>query len=193
MKKSTIADETTSARTKDDQGTEDDLSTSAPLEQNRLLPAAFCPQTKDIAHLYIGCDVQTKDGIGKLIGIVKDEVFIDYRGYENKGYTDEFGNEYDFVFLENEYFVNDVKLMLRPLSDMKEDEAIEVTKPIVVYGDLSNVRKYETWENQFGKIVVSWGEGLREKYCPQSETAFTSKQIVYLLSRNFDLFGMSVK
>lgn len=180
--------------TADDKSTKDEPALGqAQIAQNHMLPAAFRPKTKDIAHLYIGCDVQTKHGVGKLIGIVKDEAFVDYRGYENKGYIDEFGTEYDFIFLENEYFLNDIKLKLRQLSEMTIEEAIEVTKPVVIYGDLENVRKYTTWENPFGQIVVSWGDGLREKYVPQTETSFTSKQIIYLLSRHFDLFGVSAK
>jgi len=85
---------------------------------------------------------------------------------------------------------SDCKPILRRLDSMTEEEAIEVTKPVVVYGDLPNVRKYETWENPFGKIVVSWGNGLREKYVPQDETAFTVGQFTYLLSRGFDLFNL---
>jgi len=82
-------------------------------------------ELKDFIHLYLGCEVKTRDGIGKLIGIVKDEAFVDYRGYGNKGYTDEFGNEYDFVFLENEYFIKDVQPILRTLDDMTDTEQDE--------------------------------------------------------------------
>ena len=83
-----------------------------------------------------------------------------------------------------------IKPVLRPLSDMTVEEAIEVTKPVVIYGDLPNVRKYETWENPFGKIVVSWGNGLREKYVPQDEKSFTADQFVFLIKKRFDLFEL---
>lgn len=79
-------------------------------------------ELKDYLNLYLGCSVETIDGTGKLIGIIKDEAFVDYRGYNNKGSTDEFGNEYDFVLVENEYFIKDVKPILRPLSDMTKEE-----------------------------------------------------------------------
>ena len=133
-------------------------------------------QLKDVIHFYLGQDLRIYDkatekwsGWKKLTPKVLDYVLQS----EISGYLVNF----------------EMQLSLRRLDSMTEEEAIEVTKPVVVYGDLPNVRKYETWKNPFGKIVVSWGNGLREKYVPQDETSFTVGQFTYLLSRGFWLFG----
>jgi len=120
-------------------------------------------QLKDVIHFYLGQEIEM-NGVRFILTPSRLETILNgYTGY---------------------------KLCTRRLDSMTEEEAIEVTKPVVVYGDLPNVRKYETWENPFGKIVVSWGSGLREKYVPQDETAFIVSQFTYLLSRGFDLFNL---
>lgn len=82
-----------------------------------------------------------------------------------------------------------VKPLLRPLSDMTEEEAIEVTKPIVIYG-YTEGRSYETYRNSFGQIVVSWGISHLERYVPQSEQHYTTEQFIYLIKQGFDIFGL---
>lgn len=77
---------------------------------------------EDVANFYIGCDCKTTDGIGKLIGIVKDKFFIDYRGHINEGYKDELGDQYDFVFLSNEYPISGLKPLLRNCFSITEQE-----------------------------------------------------------------------
>jgi hypothetical protein len=144
---------------------------------------------EDYIKYYIGCVVQTDtkqaQGEGKPFKLAIG-CLVDY---------DIFGDALCGIVLQGEgemelYAPRRIKLFLRPLSDMNTEEAIEVTKPVVVYGSLPNVRKYETWTNPFGKIVVSWGDGLREKYAPQTETSFTAEQFHYLIKQGFDLFGL---
>jgi hypothetical protein len=79
--------------------------------------------------------------------------------------------------------------ILRPLSDMTEEEAIELTKPVVMYGWSPNM-KYETYRNSFGKIVVTWGDSHLQKNVPQDATAFVPEQIPYLLEKRFDIFNL---
>jgi hypothetical protein len=79
---------------------------------------------QDLA-MFIGCDVQTTKGIGSLIEIVLNKSFcckVDYRGHNNKGYTDPNGVEYGFIYLEEDLPVPIIKPILRPLSDMTEEE-----------------------------------------------------------------------
>ncbi len=133
-------------------------------------PVVRSPLLKDYMHLFLGCNV-----------------FIDS---PNAAFNKDILDCDLLERLYNDLPIDLYKLILRPLSDMTEDEAIELTKPIVVYGDLENVRKYETYKNIYGRIVVSWGEGLREKYSPMDETFFSPKQIFFLLSNHFDLFGL---
>ena len=86
--------------------------------------------------------------------------------------------------------LSEIKPILRPLSDITEAEAKAVTEFTGSYGDTPGQRTYKTWKNQFGKIVVSWGQGLREKYVPQDETIYKPEQFTYLLKQGFDLFGL---
>lgn len=92
-------------------------------------------QFTEVAHHFIGFDVKTSNGIGKLIGIVKDEAFVDYRGYTNKGYVDEFGTEYDFIYQENEYLIQNIKPICKPLSKFKDINVLDFSE---INCDLSN-------------------------------------------------------
>jgi hypothetical protein len=141
---------------------------------------------EDYLHLYLGCDVQA-DGnlVGKLLGysargFKEDDVMVFY--------TVQMSDDEDYwTVFNDDRSMDRIKPILRPLSDMTQEEAIETTKPVVIYG---NVRKYEVYENSFGKKVVSWGESMREKYVPQDETCYVPRQFVFLLSKHFDLFGL---
>lgn len=118
----------------------------------------------DYLHLYIGCKLE-RGGIvtHNLLAAAEEAAFDAYL---------------------------DFKPILRPISSMTKEEAIEVTKPVVAYGDIPNRRVYITYKNSFGDIIVSWGEGIREKYSPTKETAFSPQQFHYLLSKHFDLFNL---
>lgn len=136
-------------------------------------------ELKDYLHLYLGCEC-----------IIENKLKVVLCGFEQNGHK-----IYPVIRLANysTKMVNDfslIKLLLKPLSSMTEDEAIEITKPIVIYGDIPNAREYETFKNVFGRIVVSWGKSHYEKYVPADEKTFTSTQFQYLLSKHFDLFGL---
>jgi len=122
-------------------------------------------ELKDVINFYLGCEMISKKGT---IWILAPSNFPN--------------NWKDSYFLTS-------KPLLRPLSDMTEEEAVEVTKPIVIYG-YTEGRSYEAYRNSFGKIVVSWGISHLEKYVPQSELHFTTEQFIYLIKQGFDIFGL---
>jgi hypothetical protein len=118
---------------------------------------------KDVAHLYFGCQLQTEEGIGKLNELNNDEE------------CEQPITCYDLVHAFLRY--DEVKPILRPLSDMTEEEATEVGR-----------RGSEGWN------IIAKGEpiscnadvsklGLGVVHRQAAETA-------YLLSRGFDLFGL---
>ena len=84
---------------------------------------------------------------------------------------------------------DNIKLYLRPLSDLTEEEAIQLTVYISNYGSHPLEGEYKTFINQFNKIVVSWGDSHKEKYCPENETLFTPLQFEFLIKHGFDIFN----
>lgn len=101
---------------------------------------------KDYLHLYLGCEVKTnKYGVGLLDSVSKTCVHV------------------EFEKSINGFFFDDVKLLLRPLSDMTDKETIDVKK------HYDPVEKYiET-----GTFIVANG-----------------KLHAYLLKQRFDLFNL---
>lgn len=88
---------------------------------------------------------------------------------------------------ETNGFFYEYKLVLRPIADMSPEEAMEVTKPVVRYGDFSQAY---TYLNHYGEIVVIWGKTLKEMCVPQQFEYFTPAQIHILVKMRFDLFGL---
>lgn len=84
------------------------------------------------------------------------------------------------------------KLVLRPLSDMTEEEAIELVKisEWKQYGDHPHKREYKAYRNGFNEIVVSWGDSIREKNVPETKEVFGFEEFRYLLSKGFDVFNL---
>lgn len=116
---------------------------------------------QDYIHLYIGCDVQRDHGgiieHGKLVGVSASEV--------EPGKTVTIIN----VGLDHfhEWYVEETVLILRPLSDITEEEQDYVwhaTEPIGVFE--------MTFGTQCRKVVL----------CPD--------RTKFLLSKGFDLFGL---
>lgn len=138
---------------------------------------------KEYLHLYLGCEV---------MGILLDEP---RKGYLT-GIHGEYGAEIQFfnedgvnVSEEPEYNeYQQVKPILRPLSDMTEEEAFWLCDYFGGYGDLPGQRKYETYQSAFDKMVVSWGTTMREKWIPADCEVWKPEQTKYLLSKSFDLF-----
>jgi len=122
-------------------------------------------ELKDVINFYLGCEMISEKGT---IWILAPSNFP--------------SNWKDSYFLTS-------KPLLRPLSDMNSTEAIELTKPIVVYG-YSETRSYSTYTNHFGNTVVSWGDSHLEKYVPQKEEHYTTEQFIYLIKQGFDIFGL---
>lgn len=148
---------------------------------------------KDFLHLYLGCEVenypykkyegietQPKRMIGLLVGVIGE-----YAHIQNK---DVFGKDWDII----KEPIADVKPLLRPLSSMTEEEAIELVKlsEWESYGDHPHIRNYKTYKNNFDHLVVSWGEGLREKNIPENKKVFAPNEFQFLLSKHFDLFNL---
>lgn len=136
-------------------------------------------ELKDVLHFYIGCELYsegTKSPIGTLYGLTNHgkNIHIKVSGVDyypqNVGY----------------------KPILRPLSDMTEEEAIELVKlsEWSQYGTHPLIREYRTFRNSFGQIVVSWGESHREKNVPVDKTVFRPQEFLYLLKQGFDLFSL---
>jgi hypothetical protein len=140
---------------------------------------------KDYLHLYLGCEmISSITGEEGFLHSVNMEFKVcDPSKREKSAYTSvQIKDRAEVRFITPEW-----RLMLRPLSDITEEEAVEVTKPIVVYGDIKN---YRTYRNPFMRIIVSWGESHIEKYSPTDEKCFIPEQFHYLLSKHFDLFGL---
>lgn len=107
---------------------------------------------KDYLHLYLGQRIQFEAGeIGKLEG-------VDYK-HNHVLVTSEFHGE-------SEYLFSDIKLIIRPLSDMTMDEKLQI--------------------DEFQKI--------EDKItCPRLNNFHMTRhgeQFRYLLKQGFDLFGL---
>ena len=166
-------------------------------------------ELKDYLHLYLGCEAQLFwrreddtlefERVGTLESIRPENK--DTNGLVFKCKTDR-GN-----FISYAYAFNDVKLILRSLSDMTEEEAIEICKiyaPFPFTGnrlkhwavDRSNFKEYQYLKvynknNQY-EFQIDCKECCLEMYndgelCESYNQAYYIK---YLLSKHFDLFGL---
>jgi hypothetical protein len=146
---------------------------------------------KDYLHLYLGCDVETTVK-GKYVhpyGSVGISV-VDADSYENlirhlkfkEAYQKDGYNDYDWV---------SVKPILRPLSDMTEEEAWEFVggKSDQLYDDLK-IDKIDKTGIVISYVINAGDEGS----FPQSHKfdffALGPEQLRRLLSRGFDLFNL---
>jgi hypothetical protein len=131
-------------------------------------------KSKDVAHLYLGCDfvLKYKDGSG-LSAPMHFTVDALAAAHSIRDKIDPI-------------------LLLRPLSSMTDDEAIELVKlnEWIGYGDHPFEREYETYKNGFGQIVVKWGESPREHNVPVNKTVFTPSEFAWLLSHGFDMYEL---
>lgn len=127
---------------------------------------------KDVAHLYLGCDIKCVDA-----GSSSDN---EYFGRVSKL----------SALLLDKYTNGKWKPLLIPLDKMSEEDAIELCEYYGGYGDLPGKRTYETWLNSFGNIIVSWGKGLREKWSPSDCNVWKPEQILIFLSKGYDIFNL---
>jgi hypothetical protein len=79
------------------------------------------------------------------------------------------------------------KPILRPLSSMNKDEAIEFCRVKFRYGDPNAP---EVYTNSFGQMCVSFGPGIKDKRCPESEEYRHPEEIRWLLRNGFDIFSL---
>ena len=122
-------------------------------------------EIKDYLHLYLGCEVMTLEGQGRLAEITRSSncsdrvcIFFKYtvcKIYEADGSHDKvISNAHHYYFGSD-----DIKPILRPLSKMKKKENKELAEIIGLDTD---------------KEVHIW----------------TPDQFVWLLKKGFDLFGL---
>lgn len=141
---------------------------------------------QDYLHFYLGQQV--------LINSMGEDVVCDLITVSRDGGAFASGTTKRGQKLNAHGMLEGAKLLLRPLSDMTEEEAIELVKvrEWKSYGPHPRERKYETYKNAFGQIVVQWGhEGdLRSKNVPQTKESFYPEELPFLLSRGFDLFNL---
>ncbi len=130
-------------------------------------------------HLYLGCEVQTEFGIGALIEVRRDPTKKQITGIKRSFCTDECriafakrieGGTFSKVYSEVDpspagnatwLHISKMKLLLRPLSDMTEEELFE-----------------------FKKIDIG-------KYPKAHDLIrCDAERVKYLLSKGFDLFNL---
>jgi hypothetical protein len=152
---------------------------------------------KDYLHLYKGCKCHTPDGIMEM-SYVED-------GSANwPVWFDEKCNEANSEILSNDgccakgYKYNQVKPILRPLSDMTEEEA----KIYFGISESAEVYKKNMYDDH-SEFLYRW-EDRRRKYNTSDGMAhsavgiahncenadMTPTQFLFLLSKHFDLFGL---
>lgn len=92
-----------------------------------------------------------------------------------------------FSYLKYDWF--EVKPILRPLSDMTEEEAVEVAKLSEWEPHFRDVKVERT---QYGDLVVRWDGCLEggEVFNATGAEFYCQEQFHYLLSRGFDLFNL---
>lgn len=110
---------------------------------------------KDYLHLYLGCELfEVGGGIGKLYNIGT------FAGFITQVFTDCSSNE---AYWTN---INNVKPILRPLSDMTDHEKYEYSA-MVEWIEQDDIK---TWNNSFMR--------------------YSAELTKWLLSKHFDLFGL---
>jgi hypothetical protein len=142
---------------------------------------------KDVIQYYIGCRVQL-DGkeYGMLVGgdFVPNEVNQIY-------YSILLDGEKDIIIPYNDEFGPNLRIkpLLRPLSDMTEDEAIELA---ALSEWKEHFRDVKLERNQFKDIIVTWqgAPETREVFNATGELFYCAEQILYLLKKRFDIFNL---
>jgi len=79
----------------------------------------------------------------------------------------------------------DNQLILRPISDLKEDEAIELGKRLLLVPQ----GRISAFKNRWNKWVVKWSDNYRDHWLVDGEI-FNQHQTIYLLKQCFDVFGL---
>jgi hypothetical protein len=121
-------------------------------------------EIKDYLHLYLGCEVET------------------YWDWDNKL------SPHLLMKISEDGFKK-VKPILRPLSSMTEEEAIELAKLSEHEPDFNDVKIERT---KFNDIVVTWqgANESRESFNATGDLFYCAEQFQWLLSKHFDLFEL---
>lgn len=128
-------------------------------------------EVKDVLHLYLGC-----------------ECAVDYRDREGEGMMiDRISGVYEdgSAAISNGYIepISKLKPILRPLSDMTEDEAVE----------LANIHKYDIPDDDGVReelINVYSDEGELHLGKPYLPIGMYKEGMLWLLKQHFDLFSL---
>lgn len=139
-------------------------------------------ELKDYLPHYIGCKCKSSEGtmIYTLIGTIKDIAF----------HEDKYCNQIDLC--------GDFKPILRPLSDMTEEEALALAKIHDSEGDWRVVDRCRLWilvQDQYAnKIFIQFSDDGNLWDCEDADGSVsgyeTFEAVKYLFSRGFDLFGL---
>ena len=114
-------------------------------------------------HYYLGCTMQTEHGVGKLAKVGGNEITVDYRDYENKGYIDPLGTEWEFIYLEDEHDIDSVAPILIPITELNKEEL-----------------KQQGFDTHIDLLT--------HEAQPPLEAPF--KMVSYLISKYYDVFGL---
>lgn len=123
---------------------------------------------KDYLHYYLGCEVECPHGKGMLISV---------SNYDHITVTGD-GDKY--------YKPKEVKPILRPLSDMTEEEGREYAQH---YGIKGHHPVTITEENGYVKVSIGYKDHMASLF-PLSPHGQKPESLHYLLSKHFDLFGL---
>jgi hypothetical protein len=135
-------------------------------------------EIKNYLPFYLGCKVFYGREIWEFIGINKPyktnkDVFVSISiRPPNKGFR-------SMVSLCN---LSDIKLILRPLSDITEEEAIDIWD--IMNADGGNKKELSKYD------VIEQGKSLVYSICYMANIVATFALTHYLLSKNFDIFGL---
>lgn len=179
---------------------------------------------KDVAHLYLGCKIQTPDGQGEMMKVTRSRVgdnenriSVCFRvmvqtknsidgGYDKtRNYGDYYLRAVRYEPFKSKGITKDGFTMaggcfpiLRPLSDITDEELINLTKieGVAIRGEvLANTYNYIVTHDFDGdKIGMAYKETPRRDtqyiICPKVQKTFSAYGYNYLLQQGFDLFDL---
>lgn len=123
--------------------------------------------TANILALYLGCEVETPEGLAKMCAVSE-------LGFCAVLFATEI----------RKFAINQITPTLRPLSDMTEEEAREIYRM-----DFGSEFEVKDWMEE--NPALEWIRGDNEVYREEIDIFIGSPEIwAYLLSRGFDLFGL---
>ena len=129
---------------------------------------------KDVAHLYLG--VEVVNTIGKHMGKI---VSVSIDGTATINPLDE--------FKPRVIILNSLKPILRPLSDITNDEFYELSE-ILEQCDYGAV--FQEYNDGKTGVGYMWQEGMAGLILNSDAGQYFVKIFPFLLSRSFDLFGL---